>query len=94
MRNALFSFLILWPVFSSFGQTADSGSIPVRVDAAFININGQIISSGEKPLSVTFYVVDYRLGIERSERTSVGEDGKFQIKFFIRNTPQVYWRRI
>jgi thiol-disulfide isomerase/thioredoxin len=60
----------------------------MRQDSAFIN--GQIILSDEKPVSIRFAVVDYLLGVEKYEYATIDDEGRFQIKFFIRNTHQVY----
>jgi thiol-disulfide isomerase/thioredoxin len=90
MKDFLFSFLILCPLCLSFGQSHPTAPALLKQDSAYIK--GQIILSGEKPASVTFFVVDYLLGIERPEHASVDAEGRFEIRFFIRNTHQVTWR--
>lgn len=87
MKITLYSVLLICPLFC-LGQTRHSTE-GMKQDSAFIE--GQFILSDEKPASVTFYVVDYWLGIERNEHTTVDNEGRFQIKFFIRNTHQVNW---
>ena len=89
MKNTLRSFLVLCPVCFSYGQ--NQHPVPAQTEQDSAVINGEIILPGEKPASITFYVADYLLGIERPERGSVDEEGRFHVKFFIRNAHQVYW---
>lgn len=88
MKDATFSLLILCAFCVSFGQTQLAAPAQIRHDSAFIN--GQIILSGEKPASIHFAVVDYLLGVENYEYAAIDDEGRFQIKFFIRNTHQVF----
>lgn len=89
MKNTLLTFLVLCAVCFSYGQ--DQEAVPPQTHQDSAVINGEITLSGEKDASITFYVVDYLLGIESPERGSVDEQGRFHVKFFIRNTHQVNW---
>jgi thiol-disulfide isomerase/thioredoxin len=90
MKTFHAALVILCPLCHSIGQTFDTVPALPKEDSAFIK--GQIILRDKKPSSITFYVVDYLVGIEKPERASVDVEGRFQIRFFIRNTHQVSWR--
>lgn len=90
MKVAIFPIFILCFYFHSYGQAYDSIFNEIEQDSAFID--GKIILSEEQPTFVQFFVSDYLLGVQRSEYATVDNEGRFQIKFFIRNTHEVYWR--
>lgn len=90
MKNALFSLLILFPLCASYGQTHHPVTKRMKQDSAFIN--GHLILSHEKSQSLSFVVWDHWLGITRTENAMLDEAGKFEIKFFIRNTLPVLCR--
>lgn len=87
MKNILCSLFILSPLCVSLGQP-HAAREEMGKDSVFIQ--GQITLSNEKPSSIRFAVVDYLLGVENYEYATIDDEGNFEIKFFLRNTQQVY----
>lgn len=90
MKNTLLSFLMLCPLFSSFGQANAPVSTQTKPDSVFIV--GQIILSGQKPQAVSFALWDHWLGTNKTYYTSLDSAGRFQITLLIRHTNPVLWR--